>query len=218
MLPGQAAGEGGEGRVKGRRGRRGCGWGISRGPCQAADISQRGRRSTTPKTTSPLAGSFLMSVLFSSPVFVPSVCPPLPTPSLASAHLCLSLSLPAWLTPRAGTSVSLLAVVVIVCGVALVAVFLFLFWKLCWTRWRGKEASSPTSANPPPEALQGPGSRGNMADKLKDSSTLGFLEAAVKISHTSPDIPAEVQMSVKEHIMRHARLQRQTTEPASSTR
>nr|KAF6398161.1 synaptotagmin 6 [Rousettus aegyptiacus] len=57
-----------------------------------------------------------------------------------------------------------------------------------------------------------------MADKLKDPNALGFLEAAVKISHTSPDIPAEVQMSVKEHIMRHTRLQRQTTEPASSTR
>lgn len=108
--------------------------------------------------------------------------------------------------------------VVIVCGVALVAVFLFLFWKLCWMPWRNKEASSPSSANPSPEALQSPSSRGNMADKLKDPHTLGFLEAAVKISHTSPDIPAEVQMSVKEHIKRHTRLQRQTTEPASSTR
>jgi hypothetical protein len=119
---------------------------------------------------------------------------------------------------RAGTSVSLLAVVVIVCGVALVAVFLFLFWKLCWMPWRKKEASSPSSANPASETLQSPSSRGNMADKLKDPSALGFLEAAVKISHTSPDIPAEVQMSVKEHIMRHTKLQRQTTEPASSTR
>ncbi|KAB1273551.1 Synaptotagmin-6, partial [Camelus dromedarius] len=148
------------------------------------------------------------------------LCPfcvaPLGTPLPASPRLCLSLSLPAWL--RAGASVSLLAVVVIVCGVALVAVFLFLFWKLCWMPWRTKEASSPSSANPSPEALQSPSSRGNMADKLKDPNTLGFLEAAVKISHTSPDIPAEVQMSVKEHIMRHTRLQRQTTEPASSTR
>uniref|UniRef100_A0A2K6ERQ3 Synaptotagmin 6 n=1 Tax=Propithecus coquereli TaxID=379532 RepID=A0A2K6ERQ3_PROCO len=84
--------------------------------------------------------------------------------------------------------------------------------------WRNKEASSPSSANPTLEALQSPSLRGNMADKLKDPSTLGFLEAAVKISHTSPDIPAEVQMSVKEHIMRHTQLQRQTTEPASSTR
>ncbi|KAL4674202.1 hypothetical protein H8959_018136 [Pygathrix nigripes] len=90
--------------------------------------------------------------------------------------------------------------------------------ELCWMPWRNKEASSPSSANPPLEALQSPSFRGNMADKLKDPSTLGFLEAAVKISHTSPDIPAEVQMSVKDHIMRHTRLQRQTTEPASSTR
>uniref|UniRef100_A0A8D1W9G1 Synaptotagmin 6 n=1 Tax=Sus scrofa TaxID=9823 RepID=A0A8D1W9G1_PIG len=90
--------------------------------------------------------------------------------------------------------------------------------KLCWTPWRNKEASSPSSANPSPEALPSPSARGSMADKLKDPSSLGFLEAAVKISHTSPDIPAEVQMSVKEHIMRHTRLQRQTTEPASSTR
>ncbi|XP_054547200.1 synaptotagmin-6 isoform X2 [Talpa occidentalis] len=132
-------------------------------------------------------------------------------------RLCLSCP-PAWLALRAGTSVSLLAVVVIVCGLALVAVFLFLFWKLCWMPWRGKEASSPSSANPLPEPLQSPSSRGNMADKLKDPGALGFLETAVKISHTSPDIPAEVQMSVKEHIMRHTRLQRQTTEPASSTR
>ncbi|XP_059230314.1 synaptotagmin-6 [Mustela nigripes] len=151
-----------------------------------------------------------------------SLCRARPPPLGLDVETCRSFELqPPERSPSAadsGTSVSLLAVVVIVCGVALVAVFLFLFWKLCWTRWRGKEASSPTSANPPPEALQGPGSRGDMADKLKDSSTLGFLEAAVKISHTSPDIPAEVQMSVKEHIMRHARLQRQTTEPASSTR
>lgn len=57
-----------------------------------------------------------------------------------------------------------------------------------------------------------------MADKLKDASNLGFLEAAVKISHTSPDIPAEVQMSMKEHIIKRTRIQRQATEPASSTR
>ncbi|KAL7985390.1 hypothetical protein Chor_003960 [Crotalus horridus] len=57
-----------------------------------------------------------------------------------------------------------------------------------------------------------------MADKLKDTGTLGFLEAAVKISRTSPDIPAEVQMSMKDHLMRRTRMQRQTTEPASSTR
>uniref|UniRef100_A0A3B3S2F8 Synaptotagmin 6 n=1 Tax=Paramormyrops kingsleyae TaxID=1676925 RepID=A0A3B3S2F8_9TELE len=57
-------------------------------------------------------------------------------------------------------------------------------------------------------------------EKLKEpSDSTGFLEAAVKISHTSPDIPAEVQLSMKEHFLRRAqRMQRQTTEPASSTR
>ena len=160
----------------------------------------------------------LTTVLFSSSVFVPCVCslsePPslLPTPHPA----CRCPSPPG--SPRAGTSVSLLAVVVIVCGVALVAVFLFLFWKLRWTPWRKKEASSPSSADAPPGTLRSPRCRGKMADKLKDPHSLGFLEAAVKISHTSPDIPAEVQMSVREHIARHTRLQRQTTEPASSTR
>ncbi|XP_059942573.1 synaptotagmin-6 isoform X1 [Mesoplodon densirostris] len=151
-----------------------------------------------------------------------SLCRARPPPLGLDVETCRSFELePPERSPSAadaGTSVSLLTVVVIVCGVALVAVFLFLFWKLCWMPWRTKEASSPSSANPSPEALQSPSSRGNMADKLKDPNTLGFLEAAVKISHTSPDIPAEVQRSVKEHIMRHTRLQRQTTEPASSTR
>uniref|UniRef100_A0A8C4VR75 Synaptotagmin 6 n=1 Tax=Gopherus evgoodei TaxID=1825980 RepID=A0A8C4VR75_9SAUR len=108
-------------------------------------------------------------------------------------------------------SISLLAVIVIVCGLALVAVFLFLFWKLCWVPWRNKAISSNVSQS---EAAC---NQETMAGKLKDTGTLGFLEAAVKISHTSPDIPAEVQMSMKDHITRHVRLQRQTTEPASST-
>ncbi|XP_010116372.1 PREDICTED: synaptotagmin-6, partial [Chlamydotis macqueenii] len=111
-------------------------------------------------------------------------------------------------------SVSLLAVIVIVCGLALVAVFLFLFWKLCWVPWRNKALSSNLAV------LQSEAdcNKENMADKLKDTGAISFLEAAVKISHTSPDIPAEVQMSMKDHIMRRTRMQRQTTEPASSTR
>lgn len=44
------------------------------------------------------------------------------------------------------------------------------------------------------------------------------LEPAIKISHTSPDIPAEVQTALKEHLIKHARVQRQTTEPTSSSR
>uniref|UniRef100_A0A8B9JHU0 Synaptotagmin VIa n=1 Tax=Astyanax mexicanus TaxID=7994 RepID=A0A8B9JHU0_ASTMX len=56
------------------------------------------------------------------------------------------------------------------------------------------------------------------SEKVKDSlSPVGFLEAAVKISHTSPDIPAEVQLSMREHFLRRTqRMQRQTTEPVGS--
>ncbi|NXD98363.1 SYT6 protein, partial [Chaetorhynchus papuensis] len=93
-------------------------------------------------------------------------------------------------------SVSLLAVIVIVCGLALVAVFVFLFWKLCWVPWRNKALSSHLAV------LRGEaGDKDSMADKLKDTGAISFLEAAVKISHTSPDIPAEVQiaMSLETH-------------------
>nr|XP_014351926.1 PREDICTED: synaptotagmin-6 [Latimeria chalumnae] len=116
-------------------------------------------------------------------------------------------------------SVSLLSVVVIVCGLALVAVFLFLFWKLCWVPWKNKALSSNTAVSQNAATVTGDYyDKETMADKLKDPGTMGFLEAAVKISHTSPDIPAEVQMSMRDHILRHTRIQRQTTEPASSTR
>uniref|UniRef100_A0A4W3HUJ8 Synaptotagmin 6 n=1 Tax=Callorhinchus milii TaxID=7868 RepID=A0A4W3HUJ8_CALMI len=57
-----------------------------------------------------------------------------------------------------------------------------------------------------------------MTDKPKQSPSFSFLEAAMKISHTSPDIPAEVQLSMRDHMLRHTRIQRQTTEPASSSR
>uniref|UniRef100_A0A8C2RHC2 C2 domain-containing protein n=1 Tax=Capra hircus TaxID=9925 RepID=A0A8C2RHC2_CAPHI len=79
--------------------------------------------------------------------------------------------------------------------------------------WRNKEASSPSSANPSPEALQSPSSRGNMADKLKDPHTLGFLEAAVKITMSactplsrpltlSPLRPSSRHTSFKRHLPR----------------
>nr|XP_033774791.1 synaptotagmin-6 isoform X1 [Geotrypetes seraphini] len=116
-------------------------------------------------------------------------------------------------------SVSLLAVIVIACGLALVAVFFFLFWKLCWVPWRNKPILSNSAVPQNTVNLAGVDfEKETMADKMKDTNNLGFLEAAVKISHTSPDIPAEVQMSMREHIMRRTRIQRQTTEPASSTR
>ncbi|KAG7274600.1 hypothetical protein CRUP_029241 [Coryphaenoides rupestris] len=63
-------------------------------------------------------------------------------------------------------------------------------------------------------------------EKVKDPAaaamggggSMGFLEAAVKISRTSPDIPTDVQLSMREHFLRRTqRMARQTTEPASST-
>lgn len=135
-------------------------------------------------------------------IFSPSVF------SFLLSHPSLSLSF-----SPSELSVSLLAVIVIVCGLALVAVFVFLFWKLCWVPWRNKAFSSHLAV-----LRSEAGDKDSMADKLKDAGAISFLEAAVKISHTSPDIPAEVQMSMKDHIMRRTRIQRQTTEPASSTR
>ncbi|XP_062842484.1 synaptotagmin-6 [Trichomycterus rosablanca] len=54
------------------------------------------------------------------------------------------------------------------------------------------------------------------AGKLKEPEN--FLKAPVKISHTSPDIPADVQLSIHDHLLRRTRIARQTTEPTSSNR
>ncbi|XP_019898204.2 synaptotagmin-10 isoform X2 [Esox lucius] len=135
-------------------------------------------------------------------------------------------------------SVSLLAVVVGFCGLALLVVSLFVFWKLCWPIWRSKALSShadnghrvgfpeaPSPALPPiiphekMAAVEGekkptvPGTKVNGR-----SSSIKLLEAAMKISQTSPDIPAEVQMALKERFGQQAKIQRQTTEPTSSSR
>ncbi|XP_032898047.1 synaptotagmin-6-like [Amblyraja radiata] len=114
-------------------------------------------------------------------------------------------------------SVSLLAVILIFCGLALVAVFLFVFWKLCWVPWKNKVLSNTSVPRDTVNATATDHYK-EMMDKPKESPSMSFLEAAMKISHTSPDIPAEVQMSMKDHILRHTRIQRQTTEPASSSR
>ncbi|XP_063302770.1 synaptotagmin-10 isoform X2 [Pelobates fuscus] len=118
-------------------------------------------------------------------------------------------------------SVSLLAVVVSFCGIALLIVSLFVFWKLCWPCWRRKPVTCTTHLVPPcipsapPEVVE--------TNEKKDIKQNGkhcvkVMEAAMKISHTSPDIPAEVQNALKEHLIKHARVQRQTTEPTSSSR
>uniref|UniRef100_A0A452IG59 Synaptotagmin 10 n=1 Tax=Gopherus agassizii TaxID=38772 RepID=A0A452IG59_9SAUR len=118
-------------------------------------------------------------------------------------------------------SVSLLAVVVSFCGLALLVVSLFVFWKLCWPCWRSKPLISNTS-NIPQSTCSAPAEvfETNEKKEIKENGkpSVKVLEAAMKISHTSPDIPAEVQNALKEHLIKHARMQRQITEPASSSR
>ncbi|ETE66612.1 Synaptotagmin-10, partial [Ophiophagus hannah] len=123
---------------------------------------------------------------------------------------------------RTDISVSLLAVVVSFCGLALLLVSLFVFWKLCWPWWRSKPTASDTTSIPqstttvPPEFLETNEKKESLKENGKPPTNI--LEAAMKISHTSPDIPAEVQNALKEHLIKHARMQRQITEPTSSSR
>ncbi|KAM6979665.1 synaptotagmin-6 [Aplochiton taeniatus] len=128
-------------------------------------------------------------------------------------------------------SFSLLLLVFVVCGLLLLGVIVFASWKLCRVPWRKKDLSSSITALAP----AGPSSSQRHFERAFPSNThtlinthimasekqrdpASFLEAAVKISHTSPDIPAEVQLSMKDHFLRRTRMARQTTEPASSNR
>ncbi|CAO2601224.1 Syt10 [Lemmus lemmus] len=117
-------------------------------------------------------------------------------------------------------SVSLLAVVVSFCGLALLVVSLFVFWKLCWPCWKSKLVAPNVSALPqsissaPTEVFETEEKEVEENEKPAPKA----IEPAIKISHTSPDIPAEVQTALKEHLIKHARVQRQTTEPTSSSR
>lgn len=153
----------------------------------------------------------------------------LPSPSPSARPYCAPLPPVPSPGPHPELSFGLLLVVCVSCSLALLGLCAFASWKLCWVPWRHKAPPSGStpfalgcsregdSEGPLPGDLQ----TGIMAtEKLKEpSDTTGFLEAAVKISHTSPDIPAEVQLSMKDHFLRRAqRMQRQTTEPASSTR
>uniref|UniRef100_A0A668A754 Synaptotagmin 10 n=3 Tax=Myripristis murdjan TaxID=586833 RepID=A0A668A754_9TELE len=132
-------------------------------------------------------------------------------------------------------SISLLAVVVGFCGLALLVVSLFVFWKLCWPIWRSKALSAHAEngvhvglpeappLNPPPVTE----SKVKVVEvdkkhppevKMNGRSSVKLLEAAMKISQTSPDIPAEVQTALREKLSQQAKIQRQTTEPTSSSR
>ncbi|XP_062871114.1 synaptotagmin-6 [Trichomycterus rosablanca] len=132
--------------------------------------------------------------------------------------------------PASDKTVGIPIGVLVTCGLALLLLVALASWKLCWVPWRNKAVASSSSVALTPDSylsLQ-PLSRvpspqqplvGIAMEKVKESlAPMGFLEAAMKISHTSPDIPAEVQLSMREHFLRRTRIQRQTTEPTSSTR
>uniref|UniRef100_A0A8C2X4M8 Synaptotagmin 6 n=1 Tax=Cyclopterus lumpus TaxID=8103 RepID=A0A8C2X4M8_CYCLU len=129
-------------------------------------------------------------------------------------------------------SFGLLLCVFVICGLAVLGLLTFISWKLCLVPWRTKAHFPSPSLAPacdledcpfqPPLCLPSPQQPAvTMAtEKVKDPmGSMGFLEAAVKISRTSPDIPTDVQISMREHFLRRTqRMQRQATEPASSTR
>ncbi|XP_077447894.1 synaptotagmin-6 isoform X1 [Stigmatopora argus] len=131
----------------------------------------------------------------------------------------------------------LLLGVFVLCGLILLGLLSFGYWKRCGPPRRSKAsflAPSPSPEHipsqlprllplPSPTSPQQPQPKPAVTmatEKVKDPiGPMGFLEAAVKISHTSPDIPTDVQLSMREHFLRRTqRMQRQTTEPASSTR
>uniref|UniRef100_A0A8C7X2E4 Synaptotagmin X n=1 Tax=Oryzias sinensis TaxID=183150 RepID=A0A8C7X2E4_9TELE len=134
---------------------------------------------------------------------------------------------------HADISISLLAVVVGFCGLALLAVSLFVFWKLCWPIWRSKALPAhcenglhvgfdvPPPRSPPITEYKAAEleKKKPLEVKVNRRSSVKILEAAMKISQTSPDIPAEVQTALREQISpQPPKIQRQTTEPTSSSR
>lgn len=120
------------------------------------------------------------------------------------------------------------------CGLALLVVSLFVFWKLCWPVWRSKTLSAqvenglrvafPEVAHSARSPLATECVAGELEKKYplevkaNGRSTVKLLEAAMKISQTSPDIPAEVQTALRGKLSQQAKIQRQTTEPTSSSR
>uniref|UniRef100_A0A672KAH4 Synaptotagmin 9 n=1 Tax=Sinocyclocheilus grahami TaxID=75366 RepID=A0A672KAH4_SINGR len=95
-------------------------------------------------------------------------------------------------------SISLLSLVVTACGLALFGVSLFVSWKLCWIPWRERGPSPVVKETTVPPTPVSPA-------------------AALKISHTSPDIPLEVESKTQENgIHGNTRMQRQITDPSST--
>lgn len=119
----------------------------------------------------------------------------------------------------ADISVSLLTLVVTACGLALFGVSLFVSWKLCWVPWRERGLFSGSKDN-----NQEPLNYTDTETNEQENSE-GFLDppspcpdSSMKISHTSPDIPLSTQVGDQENCAHGVRMQRQVTEPTSSTR
>ncbi|KPP57121.1 synaptotagmin-9-like [Scleropages formosus] len=121
-------------------------------------------------------------------------------------------------------SVSLLSLVVTACGLALFGVSLFVSWKLCWVPWRERSLSPCTKhSQVETQAVHSDVETGDheySEDCVKPASPVpeSVPESAMKISHTSPDIPMESQSKTRENCVPHRRVQRQSTEPTSSVR
>ncbi|XP_036616597.1 synaptotagmin-10 [Trichosurus vulpecula] len=115
-------------------------------------------------------------------------------------------------------SVSLLAVVVSFCGMQLLVVSLLVFWKLCWPFWRRKPLTSNVGTLPQSISITPTFETEEKEEKKENEKLSPQIESAMKISHTSPDIPTEVQNALEEHLIKHKHVQRQTTEPTSSSR
>ncbi|XP_067090678.1 synaptotagmin-9b isoform X1 [Osmerus mordax] len=123
-------------------------------------------------------------------------------------------------------SVSLLSLLVTTCGLALFSVSLYVSWKLCWLPWRGGSLADALRAGlgdqqPVLMEVDGDGEEREYSEECvkEPSGPNPVLESAMKISHTSPDIPLEAQTKAKDNYVHHiARVQRQITEPTSSGR
>ncbi|XP_007459930.1 PREDICTED: synaptotagmin-9 [Lipotes vexillifer] len=115
-------------------------------------------------------------------------------------------------------SVSLLTLVVTACGLALFGVSLFVSWKLCWVPWRERGLFSGSKDN-----NQEPLNYMDTETNEQENSE-GFLDpptpcpdSSMKISHTSPDIPLSTQTGDRENCAHGVRVQRQVTEPTTSS-
>ncbi|KAF7663203.1 hypothetical protein LDENG_00216540 [Lucifuga dentata] len=130
-------------------------------------------------------------------------------------------------------SVSLLSLLVTTCGLALFSVSLFVSWKLCWVPWSGRflpdalKGAHFLGGDQQPVLTEVDGEEreysedGCVKEPAAPLSAVAVPESALKISHTSPDIPLEAQAKVENnqvHTLARDRVQRQITEPTSSVR